>query len=82
MFLPMVGALALSPSHTPTGLAAMLLVFSPLASMGISQLSAGTILAAFFTQLGIFAFLTRQLQRKLQQSGQSQTKGLAANNSI
>jgi hypothetical protein len=82
MFLPMVGALALSPSHTPTGLAAMLLVFSPLASMGISQLSAGTILAAFFTQLGIFAFLTRQLQRKLQQSGQSQSKGLIANNSI
>jgi hypothetical protein len=82
MFLPMVGALALSPSHTPTGLAAMLLVFSPLASMGISQLSAGAILAAFFTQLGIFAFLTRQLQRKLQQSGQSQSKGLTANNSI
>ncbi len=82
MFLPMVGALVLSPTHTPTGLAAMLLVFSPLAAMGISQLSVGTILAAFFTQVGIFAFLTRQLQRKLQQSGQSQTKGLTANNSV
>jgi hypothetical protein len=82
MFLPMVGAFVLAPSHTPTGLAAMLLVFSPLASIGISQLSAGTILAAFLTQVGIFAFLTRQLQRKLQQSGQSQTKGLTANNSV
>jgi hypothetical protein len=82
MFLPMVGALVLSPSHTPTGLAAMLLVFSPLASIGISELSASTILAAFLTQLGIFAFLTRQLQRKLQQSGQSQTQGLTANNSV
>jgi hypothetical protein len=82
MFLPMIGAFVLSPSHTPTGLAAMLLVFSPLASIGISQLSASTILAAFLTQLGIFALLTRQLQRKLQQSGQSQTKGLAAYNSV
>jgi hypothetical protein len=82
MFLPMVGALVLSPMHTPTGLAAMLLVFSPLAAIGIWQLSAGTILAAFLTQVGIFAFLTRQLQRKLQQSGQSQTKGLTANNSV
>lgn len=82
MFLPMVGALVLSPSHTPTGLAAMLLVFSPLASIGIPQLSMSAILAALFTQLGCFAFLTRQLQRKLQQSGQSQTKGLAAHNSV
>jgi hypothetical protein len=82
MFLPMVGALVLSPSHTPTGLAAMLLVFSPLASIGIPQLSMSAIFAALLTQLGCFAFLTRQLQRKLQQSGQSQTKGLAANNSV
>jgi hypothetical protein len=82
MFLPMVGALVLSPSHTPTGLAAMLLVFSPLASIGIPQLSMSAIFAAFLAQLGCFAFLTRQLQRKLQQSGQSQTKGLTAHNSV
>jgi hypothetical protein len=82
MFLPMIGAFVLSPSHTPTGLAAMLLVFSPLASVGILQLSTSAILAAFFAQLGCFALLTRQLQRKLQQSGQSQTKGLAAYNSV
>ncbi|WP_309733951.1 hypothetical protein [Chamaesiphon sp. OTE_75_metabat_556] len=82
MFLPIVGAFVLSPSHTPTGLSAMLLVFSPLASIGIPQLSMSAIFAAFLTQLGCFAFLTRQLQRKLQQSGQSQSKGLTANNSV
>jgi hypothetical protein len=82
MFLPMVGAFVLSSNSTPTGLAAILLIFSPLVAIGIPQLSMGTILAAFCAQLGIFAFLTRQLQRKLQQSGQSQTKALTPNNSI
>jgi hypothetical protein len=82
MFLPMVGAFVLSPSHTPTGLAAMLLLFSPLVSIGIPQLSMGAIVASILTQLGIFAFLTRQLQRKLQQSGQSKTNRLATNRAV
>jgi hypothetical protein len=82
MFLPMVGAFVLSPSHAPTGLAAILLVFSPLASIGIPQLPIGALVASILTQLGIFSFLTRQLQRKLQQSGQSQTNRLAADRAI
>ncbi|WP_310487402.1 hypothetical protein [Chamaesiphon sp. VAR_69_metabat_338] len=82
MFLPMVGAFVLSSNHTPTGLAATLLVFSPLASIGIPQLPIGALVASILTQLGIFAFLTRQLQRKLQQSGQSQTNRLAADRAI
>jgi hypothetical protein len=82
MFLPMVGAFVLSPSHAPTGLAAILLVFSPLASFGIPQLPMGALVASILTQLGIFSFLTRQLQRKLQQSGQSQTNRLAADRAV
>jgi hypothetical protein len=82
MFLPMVGAFVLSPSHAPTGLAAMLLVFSPLATIGIPQLPMGVLLVSILTQLGIFSFLTRQLQRKLQQSGQSQTNRLAADRAV
>jgi hypothetical protein len=82
MFLPLLGALVLSPNRTPTGLAAILLLFSPMASMGILQLAGGTIFATFVAQLGIFAALTRQIQRKLQQAGQSQTKGLTAHNSV
>jgi hypothetical protein len=82
MFLPLLGALVLSPNQTPTGLAAILLLFSPMASMGILQLAGGTIFATFVAQVGIFAALTRQIQRKLQQVGQSQTKGLTAHNSV
>jgi hypothetical protein len=82
MFLPLIGAIVLSPNRTPTGLAAILLLFSPMASMGILQLAGGTIFATFVAQLGIFAALTRQIQRKLQQTGRSQTKGLTAHNSV
>lgn len=82
MFLPIVSAFVLSPIRTPTGLAAILLVFSPLASIGIPQLPIGALVASILTQLGIFSFLTRQLQHKLQQSGQSQTNRLAAHNSL
>jgi hypothetical protein len=75
--LPLVGAYILSPSHAPTGLAAILLLFSPIAPVGILQLSGGSILATFAAQLLLLAGLTRQLQRKLQISGHSQTKELA-----
>ena len=76
--LPLVGAFVLSPNHSPTGLAAILLLFSPFAPMGILQLAGGSILATFVAQLAILAGLTRQLQRKLQISGQSQSKELLA----
>jgi hypothetical protein len=76
MFLPLVGAYVLSPMHTPTGLAAILLLFSPFATAGIMNLGGGSILIAFAAQLTMFAVLTRQLQRKLQISGQSQTREL------
>jgi hypothetical protein len=79
IILPLVGAYILSPSHTPTGLAAILLLFSPLAPVGILQLSGVSILATFATQLLILTGLTRQLQRKLQISGRSQSKELATN---
>jgi hypothetical protein len=82
MFLPMVGAFVLSPSHAPTGLAAILLVFSPLAAIGVTQLPMGALVVSILAQLGIFSFLTRQLQRKLQQSGQSQTNRLAADRAV
>ncbi|PSB52780.1 hypothetical protein [Chamaesiphon polymorphus] len=78
MILPIVGAFVLSPFHNPSGFAAILLLFSPLAPVGILQLAGGSILATFAAQLAIFAGLTRQLQRKLQISGQSQTKELLA----
>ncbi len=78
MALPLVGAFILSPSHAPTGFAAILLLFSPFAPMGIFQLAGGSILATFAAQLVMLAALTRQLQRKLQISGQSQSKELLA----
>ncbi len=76
MLLPLVGGFVLSPNRTPTGLAAICLLFSPLAPIGILNLSGGTILATFAAQLALLAGLTRQLQRKLQITGQSQTKEL------
>ncbi len=79
MFLPSVVALILSPNHSPTGIAAILLLFSPLAPMGILNLAGGAILATFVAQLAIFVGLTRQLQWKLQSIGQSQTKELLGN---
>jgi hypothetical protein len=78
MVLPIGGAFILSPFGTPKGLAAIMLLFSPFAPVGMFQLSGGTILATFAAQLGIFGVLTRLLQRRLQISGQSQTKELLA----
>ncbi len=75
--LPLVGAFILSPNHAPTGLAAIMLLFSPFASMGMMKLGGGTILATFAAQIVVFAALTHQLQRKLQIAGQSQTKQLS-----
>ena len=74
MLLPLVGAFILSPNHTPTGISAIMLLFSPFASIGMMQLGGGTILATFAAQLVMFTALTHQLNRKLQSVGQSQTK--------
>ena len=74
--LPLVGAYVLSPARVPTGLAAIFILFSPFAPAGLCQLSLGTIFASFVAQLGVFATLTRQLQRQLQISGRSQSQEL------
>jgi hypothetical protein len=76
MLLPLGAAMVLSPVGTPTGLAAILLLFSPFAPIGILTLSGGTILGTFAIQLAMFGILTHQLQRQLKISGQSQTKEL------
>jgi hypothetical protein len=77
MTLPVAGAYLLSPGTPVNGFASILLLFSPYALIITSKsiiLAGGTILATFVAQLGLFAILTRQLQQKLQMSGQSQTK--------
>jgi hypothetical protein len=79
MILPIGFALVISHNSQPMGLAAILLLFSPLAPVGILGLSGGSILATFGAQLALLAGLTHQFQRKLQVSGQSKSKGLAAN---
>jgi hypothetical protein len=74
MILPIGFALVIAHNSQPMGLAAILLLFSPLAPVGILGLSGGSILATFGAQLALLAGLTRQFQRKLQVSGQSQSK--------
>jgi hypothetical protein len=74
MILPVGLAVIISHNAQPMGLAAILLLFSPLAPVGILGLSGGSILATFGAQLALLAALTHQFQRKLQVSGQSQTK--------
>ncbi|WP_309739983.1 MULTISPECIES: hypothetical protein [unclassified Chamaesiphon] len=76
MILPVVVAYALSPVKSPTGLAAIVLLFSPFAPIGIFQLAGSTILATFTAQVAMFAALTHQLQRQLKISGRSQSKVL------
>jgi hypothetical protein len=74
--LPLIGAFVLSPTRVPTGLAAIFILFSPFAPIGLCQLSLGTIFASFVAQLGVFATLAHQLQRQLQISGRSQSQEL------
>jgi hypothetical protein len=76
--LPLVCAGVLSPGRPPAGVAALVLLFSPFAPIGVFKLGIGTILTAFFVQLGVFATLTRQLQRQVQLSGRSQSQELLA----
>ena len=78
MLLPLVGAFILSPDRAPTGIAAIMLLFSPLASLGMMQLGGVSILATFATQLLLLSALTHQLQRKLQSVGQSHSNKLLA----
>jgi hypothetical protein len=78
MILPVVVAYVLSPVHSPTGFAAVVLLFSPFAPIGIFQLAGSTILATFTAQVAMFAALTHQLQRQLKISGRSQSKELLA----
>jgi hypothetical protein len=76
--LPLVCAGVLSPGRPPTGVAALVLLFSPFAPIGAFKLGLGTILTAIIVQIGVFATLTRQLQRQLQISGRSQSQELLA----
>ncbi|WP_310482642.1 hypothetical protein [Chamaesiphon sp. VAR_48_metabat_403] len=79
ILMPSLGAWLLSTIHAPTELVSFLLLFSPFAAMGTIQGAGASIFAAFAAQLGILVVLTRQLQRKLQISGRSQTQVLTAN---
>jgi hypothetical protein len=79
MFLPLGFAFILSPSETPKGIAAIVLLFSPFAPIAIFNLAGSTILATFAAQLALLTGLTYQLKHKLQITGQSQTKQLLAN---
>ncbi len=79
MLLPIGCTFVLSPNQTPTGIAAIVLLFSPFAPIGIFNLAGSTILATFAAQLVLLSGLTYQLQRKIQVTGQSQTKQLLAN---
>ena len=76
--LPIGVALIMSSGGNPKGLAAFILLFSPFAPAGVFGLSGEIIFAAFTAQLAMLAVLTRQLQRKLQISGQSHSKELLA----
>jgi hypothetical protein len=76
--LPIGVALIMSSGGPPKGLAAILILFSPFAPAGVFGLSGEIIFAAFTAQLAMLAVLTRQLQRKLQISGQSHSKELLA----
>jgi hypothetical protein len=76
--LPLGVAYILSPTHSPTGWAGLILLFSPFAPVSIMSFGGTTLLATFATQLTMLGILTRQLQRKLQISGQSQSKELLA----
>jgi hypothetical protein len=76
MFLPIGFAFILSPNNAPKGIAAIMLLFSPFAPVGIFNLAGTTILATFTAQLALLTGLTYQLKRKLQITGQSQTKQL------
>ncbi len=69
MILPIGLGIVISHNSQPMGLAAILLLFSPLAPVGIIGLSGGSILAVFGAQLALLAGLTHQFQRKLQISG-------------
>jgi len=80
IFVPSLAAGLLSISHAPDELVSFLLLFSPFAVVGIAQGAGVGIFAAFAAQLAIFAALTRQLQRKLEISGRSQTKELIGDN--
>jgi hypothetical protein len=80
MILPILVAYVLSPVQSPTGFAAIVLMFSPFAQLGIFQLGGVSILATLTAQLAMFAALTHQLQRKLQVSGRSTTQELLAHN--
>jgi hypothetical protein len=76
IILPIVFAAMLSGGSTPKGLAAVMLLFSPFLGIGLLELSAMNILLTFCAQLAILGVLTKQLQRKLRITGQSQTKAL------
>lgn len=76
MCLPIAVAFIMTGGKTATGIAGILLLFSPFAAAGIVNLSGMTIFAAFAAQLAIFGVMSYSLQRKLEIIGRSQTKEL------
>jgi hypothetical protein len=78
MLLPLIVTYVLSPVQSPTGLAAIIVSFSPFASIGMFQLGGMSLLGIVATQLAMFVALTERLRRKLQFSGRSATQELFA----
>ncbi len=76
MSLPIAVALIMTGGSTPTGIAGIILLFSPFAPVSIATLSGTTVFAAFVAQLAIFGVMTNSFRRKLQIIGRSQTKEL------
>jgi hypothetical protein len=71
---PVAIAYALSGNRPPQGIAAIVLLFSPLMAAGTNSLSGMTMFAAFAAQVGILGGLSFNLHRQIQISGQSETK--------
>ncbi|WP_309733953.1 hypothetical protein [Chamaesiphon sp. OTE_75_metabat_556] len=75
---PLGIAYVLSMARVPSDLLEIVVLFSPFAPMTLFQVSTGAILATLVAQIAVFATLARQLQRKLQISGRSQSQELLA----
>jgi hypothetical protein len=79
MLLPMVLSLVLSGGgNNPKGIAAIVMLFSPLFPWAVANLPGITILATCIAQMGIFIGLTAVLQRKLKIAGASESKAALA----
>lgn len=73
MFLPPIVSAVLS-SGEPQGATAAILLFSPFLWMGLDRVAGTTIFFVLLGQWSVFALLSLQLTRQLQQAGESASK--------